>query len=63
VGECRKKALSGARAALRKLRRAARRKLIVRQRTDKWGNIGSPKAASSRRTIPLPPMVVNALRD
>jgi integrase len=58
-----KKSLSGARAALRKLRRAARRKLTLRQRADKWGNIGSPKAASSRRTIPLPPMVVNALRD
>jgi integrase len=37
--------------------------LTVSQRADKNGDIGSPKAASSRRTIPLPPMVVNALKE
>jgi integrase len=37
--------------------------ITVSQRADKNGNIGSPKAASSRRTIPLPPMVVNALKE
>lgn len=37
--------------------------IIVRQRADKWCKIGSPKAASSRRTIPLPQLVVNTLRE
>jgi integrase len=37
--------------------------ITVRQRADKWGNIGSPKAAASERTIPVPPMVVNTLRE
>ena len=35
--------------------------ITVRQRADKWCTIGSPKAASSRRTIPVPPLVINAL--
>lgn len=37
--------------------------VTVSQRADKWGNIGSPKAAASRRTVPLPPLVVKALRE
>jgi integrase len=37
--------------------------ITVRQRADKWGTIGSPKAAASRRTIPLPPLVVSALKE
>ena len=37
--------------------------VTVRQRADKWCAIGSPKAAASRRTIPVPPMVVNTLRE
>src|SRR5215510_3058977 len=38
-------------------------KTTVRQRADKWGEIGSPKAAASRREMPLPSMVVNTLRE
>ena len=34
----------------------------VRQRADKRNQIGSPKTASSQRTVPLTPMVVNALK-
>ena len=37
--------------------------ITVRQRADKWGTIGSPKAAASRRTIPVPPLVMNVLRE
>jgi integrase len=37
--------------------------ITVRQRADQWGKIGSPKAAASRRTIPLPPLVVNTLKE
>lgn len=39
------------------------RALTVRQRADKWGTIGSPKTASSRRSVPLAPMVVNTLKE
>ena len=34
----------------------------MRQRADAYGSIGSPKSASSRRAIPLPPDVLNALK-
>ena len=37
--------------------------LRVRQRADRWKNIGSPKSASSAREVPLAPMVVNALKE
>jgi integrase len=37
--------------------------LHVRQRTDKWGQVGLPKSSRGRRTIPLPPLVVNTLRE
>jgi integrase len=37
--------------------------ITVRQRADKWNAIGSPKAASSRRTIPVPPPVISALKE
>jgi integrase len=37
--------------------------ITVRQRADKWGMIGSPKAAASERMIPVPPMVVNTLQE
>jgi integrase len=40
-----------------------RAEIHVRQRADKFGTIGSPKSAASRRTIPLLPMVVNTLRE
>ena len=35
----------------------------VRQRADTSGRIGSPKSASSRRSIPMTPMVLNALKE
>ena len=34
-----------------------------RQRADRWGKIGKPKSYSGERTVPLLPMVVNALRE
>jgi len=37
--------------------------LYVRQRADRFCKIGNPKSASSRRTIPIGPMVVNTLRE
>jgi integrase len=37
--------------------------LHVRQRADKFNTIGSPKTASSQRTVPLPPILVNTLRE
>jgi integrase len=37
--------------------------ITVSQRADKWGDIGSPKAKSSQRDIPLPPLVLNTLRE
>ena len=37
--------------------------LHVRQRADKFGIIGSPKSASSHRSIPLPPDTAQVLRE
>jgi integrase len=37
--------------------------LHVRQRVDAWGQAGPPKSRAGSRDIPLPPMVVNALRQ
>lgn len=37
--------------------------LTVRQRADKWNDIGSPKSEAGEREIPLAPMVVNTLRE
>jgi integrase len=37
--------------------------LTVRQRADRWNTIGSPKSDSSKREVPLAPMVVNTLRE
>jgi integrase len=37
--------------------------LHVTQRADKFKRIGPPKSAAGRRTIPLPPSVVSALRE
>ena len=37
--------------------------LSVRQRADRYGSIGSPKSDAGKRTIPLAPMVVNALNE
>jgi integrase len=41
----------------------ARNELQVRQRADRYHTIGAPKSATSRRSIPLLPMVANALRE
>jgi integrase len=40
-----------------------RNELHVRQRADRFGTLGAPKSAGSRRTVPLLPMVVNALKE
>jgi integrase len=40
-----------------------RAELTVRQRADRWGSVGSPKSDAGKRTIPLAPVVVNALRE
>jgi len=37
--------------------------LHVRQRADKFNQIGAPKSESGERTIPLPPILVNTLRE
>jgi integrase len=37
--------------------------LYVRQRADRYNNIGHTKSASGQRTLPLPPIVVNTLRE
>ena len=35
----------------------------VRQRADRWNDIGEPKSASSNRDIPMTPMVANTLKE
>ena len=35
----------------------------VRQRADRYNVIGQPKSESGERTVPLPPIVANALRE
>jgi integrase len=40
-----------------------RGELHVRQRADRHGTIGRPKSAAGERTVPLPPMVIAALRE
>ena len=37
--------------------------LTVRQRIDRWNNVGSPKSAGARLTVLLAPLVVNVLRE
>ena len=39
------------------------RKVTIEQRADKWAQIGSPKSASSRRTIDLSDETVQALKE
>ena len=39
------------------------REIRVRQRADKYNVLGSPKSKTSRRAIPMTPMVANALRE
>jgi integrase len=38
-------------------------KLHVRERADRFLKMGQPKSESGERTVPLPPMVVNVLRE
>jgi len=40
-----------------------RRELHVRQRADRYNVIGAPKSGAGERTVPLPPIVANALRE
>jgi integrase len=40
-----------------------RGELHVRQRADRRGDIGAPKSEAGERTVPLPPLVINALRE
>jgi integrase len=40
-----------------------RAELHVRQRADKFLTIGKPKSAAGQRTIPMPPILVNTLRE
>jgi integrase len=37
--------------------------LHVRQRADAYGAFGAPKSAAGSRTVPLPPIVANTLRE
>lgn len=39
------------------------RTISVHQRADEFGEIGRPKSEAGERTIPVPPMVVNALKE
>jgi integrase len=41
----------------------ARGTLTVSQRADRYNVIGAPKSATSKRTLPIGPMVVNTLRQ
>lgn len=41
----------------------AKRELHVRQRADRYLVIGSPKSEAGERSVPLPPLVVNTLRE
>jgi integrase len=61
-------ALTGLRASeLRGLRwedvDLARGRLSVKQRADRYGDIGRPKSASGERTLPIGDMVINTLRE
>ena len=37
--------------------------ITVRQRSDKWGKIGSTKSRAGQRAVPVPPVVVNTLKE
>ncbi len=40
-----------------------RRAINVHQRADEFGEIGRPKSGAGERTIPVPPLVINTLRE
>ncbi len=37
--------------------------LHIRQRADRYGEVGMPKSEAGQRTVPLPPMVINTLKE
>lgn len=39
------------------------KELHVRQRADRFNDIGAPKSEAGERAVPLPPLVVNTLRE
>lgn len=39
------------------------RTISIHQRADEFGEIGRPKSEAGERTIPVPPMVINALKE
>ena len=41
----------------------SRNELNVRQRADAYGAVGAPKSRAGLRTVPLPPLVANTLRE
>ncbi|WP_308421994.1 site-specific integrase [Aureimonas endophytica] len=41
----------------------AKHELKVHQRADRFKVIGAPKSTSGERTVPIPPIVVNALKE
>lgn len=40
-----------------------KRVIHVRQRADRFNHIGRPKSEAGERTVPAPPLVINALRE
>ncbi|EKF17029.1 site-specific integrase, partial [Nitratireductor pacificus] len=40
-----------------------RSEISVNQRADEFGQIGAPKSHAGKRTIPVPPLVINALKE
>ncbi|MDX0438844.1 tyrosine-type recombinase/integrase [Sinorhizobium medicae] len=40
-----------------------KREVRVHQRADRFNDIGRPKSISGERTVPAPPMVINAIRE
>jgi integrase len=40
-----------------------KKQVHVRQRVDRWNNVGPPKSRAGQRSIPLTPFVVNTLRE
>lgn len=40
-----------------------KREVRVQQRADRFNDIGKPKSEAGERTVPIPPMVVNALKE
>lgn len=40
-----------------------RKEIHVRQRADRFNDIGKPKSEAGERSVPMPPLVVNSLRE